>query len=124
MTLKAGNGGSNEERTTKPESGKHGKSQLLSSNEVKLATLTQELTTQPPSQNFPALDSNPPISLARFADESGFSPSTIWRYRRAGWLCTINICGRQYITRAEIERFNRRAATGEFATVRSCPRSK
>jgi len=30
-------------------------------------------------------------------------------------LTTVNICGRHYILRAEIARFNERAAAGEFA---------
>jgi hypothetical protein len=63
----------------------------------------------------PALDSNPPIALDKFVADSGLSPVTIWRYRRAGWLRTLNINGRHYVTRAEILRFNERAANGEFA---------
>jgi hypothetical protein len=62
-----------------------------------------------------AIDSEPPIALDKFLEESGISATTLWRYRRAGWLRTLNICGRHYLTRAEIMRFNRRAASGEFA---------
>ena len=62
-----------------------------------------------------AIDSEPPIALDKFLEESGISATTLWRYRRAGWLTTLNICGRHYLTRAEIMRFNTRAASGEFA---------
>ena len=41
--------------------------------------------------------------------------STLWRWRKAGMLNTINVYGRQYILRSEIARFNERAVTGEFA---------
>jgi hypothetical protein len=66
-------------------------------------------------ENNPILDSEPPISLDKFIEQSGLSAVTVWRYRRAGWLNTLNICGRHYLTRAEIARFNARAAAGEFA---------
>jgi hypothetical protein len=62
-----------------------------------------------------SIDSKPPIALDKFIEQSGLSPVTVWRYRRAGWLNTLNICGRHYLTRAEIARFNARAAAGEFA---------
>jgi hypothetical protein len=62
-----------------------------------------------------AIDSHPPIALDKFLEESGISATTVWRYRRAGWLNTLNICGRHYVTQAEIIRFNTRAANGEFA---------
>jgi hypothetical protein len=61
------------------------------------------------------LDAEPPLALDKFMEASGLSAATLWRYRRAGWLTTINIAGRNYVTRAEIARFNRRAAAGEFA---------
>jgi hypothetical protein len=62
-----------------------------------------------------AIDSDPPIALDKFIEQSGFSAVTVWRYRRAGWLSTLNICGRHYLARSEIARFNARAAAGEFA---------
>ena len=62
-----------------------------------------------------AIDSEPPVALDKFIEQSGLSAVTVWRYRRAGWLNTLNICGRHYLTRAEIARFNARAAAGEFA---------
>ncbi len=63
----------------------------------------------------PAIDSDPPLALDKFIQQSGLSAVTVWRYRRAGMLRTLNICGRIYLTRAEIRRFNERAAKGEFA---------
>lgn len=61
------------------------------------------------------LTAHPPISLDRFIEQSGLSPATVWRYRKKGWLRTINIAGRHYVTREEIAAFNRRATSGEFA---------
>jgi hypothetical protein len=67
------------------------------------------------SATTPSIDSEPPLALDKFIEQSGLSAVTVWRYRRAGWLNTLNICGRHYLTRIEIARFNLRAATGEFA---------
>ena len=72
----------------------------------------------------PVLDSEPPISLDKFIEQSGLSAVTVWRYRRAGWLNTLNICGRHYLTRAEIARFNVRAASGEFAREPARPKRR
>jgi hypothetical protein len=69
-------------------------------------------------------DCDPPMALDKFIEESGLSPVTVWRYRRAGWLQTLNICGRHYLTRSEIGRFNARAASGEFARIPAKPRRK
>jgi hypothetical protein len=60
------------------------------------------------------LNAFPPISLDKFLELSGLSPATAWRYRRRGWLTTIVISGRHYITRESIAQFNERAARGEF----------
>ena len=72
----------------------------------------------------PAIDSEPPIALDKFIEQSGISAVTVWRYRRAGFLRTLNICGRHYLTRAEIARFNKRAAAGEFAKEPTRPKSR
>lgn len=61
------------------------------------------------------LDSLPPMSMDIFMEMSGLSPATCWRYRKRGWLQTVTIAGRHYITREAIADFNRRAAAGEFA---------
>ena len=51
----------------------------------------------------------------------GRSKVTGWRWRRDGWIKTINIAGRLYIQRDEIDRFNARAARGEFAKELTVP---
>ena len=61
------------------------------------------------------LDSEPMMSLDKFIEQTGLSAVTVWRYRKKGMLATVNICGRQYILRAEVARFNERGAAGEFA---------
>jgi hypothetical protein len=42
--------------------------------------------------------------------------------RKRGWLKTINICGRQYVTAEAIEEFMRRAESGEFAKEHPTPK--
>lgn len=55
------------------------------------------------------------MSLDKFITDSGLSPVTVWRYRKRGWLKTVNIAGRHYVPRTAILEFNQRAAAGEFA---------
>jgi hypothetical protein len=74
--------------------------------------------------NTASIDSEPPLALDKFIEQSGLSAVTVWRYRRAGWLNTLNICGRHYLTRSEIARFNARAAAGEFARELGRPKRK
>jgi hypothetical protein len=69
-----------------------------------------------------SLDAEPMMSLDKFIEQTGLSPVTVWRYRKKGMLTTVNICGRQYILRAEIARSNERAAAGEFAKPPNQPR--
>jgi hypothetical protein len=61
------------------------------------------------------VDSDPPISLDKFIEQTGLSPVTIWRFRKKKFLQTINICGRHYVLRSEVARFNARALAGEFS---------
>jgi predicted site-specific integrase-resolvase len=68
------------------------------------------------------LGSEPIMSLDKFIEQTGLSAVTVWRYRKKGMLTTVNICGRQYILRAEIARFKQRAAAGEFAKPANYPR--
>ena len=74
--------------------------------------------------SIPLIDSEPPLALDKFIEQSGLSAVTVWRYRRASWLNTLNICGRHYLTRAEIARFNARAAAGEFAKAPARPKAR
>jgi hypothetical protein len=69
-------------------------------------------------------DSQPPMALSQFIEQSALSPTTVWRFRKKGFLRTINICGRHYVLRSEIARFNARALTGEFARPYSRPPRK
>jgi hypothetical protein len=57
----------------------------------------------------------PPISISRFIDVSGISPVTAWRWEQRGWLRTVRIAGRKYITATDLREFNRRLNAGEFA---------
>jgi hypothetical protein len=66
----------------------------------------------------PECDFQPPMALSQFIEQTALSPTTVWRFRKKGFLRTVNICGRHYVLRSEIARFNARAATGEFA--RTC----
>ena len=61
------------------------------------------------------------MALSKFARESGISPVTLWRWRRLGWLQTLNVAGRQYISGQAIAEFQRRAEAGEFAKVHVVP---
>ena len=62
------------------------------------------------------------MSLDKFIEQTGLSAVTVSRYRRKAMLATVNICGRHYILRAEIARFNQRVAAGEFAKPPNHPR--
>lgn len=62
------------------------------------------------------------VAVNVFARQAGLSPVTLWRWRRLGWLKTINICGRQDISREDLAEFKRRAAAGEFAREHPVPR--
>jgi hypothetical protein len=54
------------------------------------------------------------ISFSRWLEQVGVTTCTAWRWRKKGWLKTINIAGRQYLTQAAIDEFHRRARHGEF----------
>src|SRR4029453_9711535 len=61
------------------------------------------------------VDSEPPMALDKFIQQTGLSPVTVWRFRKKRFLQTVNICGRPYVLRSEIGRFNSRALAGEFS---------
>jgi predicted site-specific integrase-resolvase len=61
------------------------------------------------------------ISLSKWLEQVGVTPVTAWRWRRKGWLKTINIAGRQYLTQEAIDEFHRRAVAGEFAQEHKVP---
>jgi len=61
------------------------------------------------------------ISLSKWLAEVGITPITAWRWRKRGWLKTVNIAGRQYLTQEAIDEFYRRAVAGEFAQDHKVP---
>jgi hypothetical protein len=63
----------------------------------------------------------PPVSLNQFVQQMGITTITAWRFRKAGKLKTVNICGRLYVPAEEIANFNRRAAAGEFSREHKTP---
>ena len=76
-------------------------------------------TTKPPRADVAAL---PMKSLSLFMGETGLSTSTVYRYRKRGWLKCENIAGRFYISGEEMIRFNTRRAEGEFAKAPQKPK--
>ena len=64
------------------------------------------------------------VSLSRWLEQVGVTTCTAWRWRKKGWLKTINIAGRQYLTQEGIDEFHRRASAGEFSQVNKVPSRK
>lgn len=64
------------------------------------------------------------VAYERYLEEIDKTKATGWRMRQRGWINTINICGRLYVTRAEIAKFEARAAAGEFSKVHKTPSQK
>jgi hypothetical protein len=61
------------------------------------------------------------ISLSKWRKQVGVTHCTVWRWRKKGWLKTINIAGRQYLTQEAIAEFNQRAASGDFFQAHKTP---
>jgi hypothetical protein len=55
------------------------------------------------------------ISLDAFRRSIGRYKTSLWRYRRRGWLPTVNILGRLYVKRSDISKFETAAASGLLA---------
>jgi hypothetical protein len=55
------------------------------------------------------------VPFSVFLQQVGKSANCGWRWRRKNWVNTMNVAGRLYIAKSEIERFQKRAAAGEFA---------
>ena len=64
------------------------------------------------------------ISLTRWLKQVGVTTCTAWRWRKRGWLKTINIAGRQYLTQEALDEFHRRASAGEFSQVNYVPKPR
>ncbi len=54
------------------------------------------------------------ISTTEWARQIGRCSVTLWRWAGLGWLHPVNISGRSYLTREDIEQFVLRAKAGEF----------
>jgi hypothetical protein len=65
-----------------------------------------------------------PISLEAFRMQMGLSPVSMWRFRKRGWLVTVVIAGRHYVTPEAALEFKRRAVAGEFAGNISNPSAR
>ena len=64
---------------------------------------------------------SPIVLFGLFLESLGVTPPTGWRWRKLGWIKTLNIAGRVYISREEINRFQQRAASGEFSKTHAVP---
>ena len=64
------------------------------------------------------------VSFDAWLKDIDKTPATGWRWRQRGWISTVNICGRVYVSRTEIARFEARASAGEFRTVHKTPSRK
>lgn len=77
-----------------------------------------------PSAQHDTQSSEPAGSLVPFdgwLQGMGKTRITGFRYRKQGLISVVNIFGRLYVTREEIEKFERRAIAGEFAKEAKTP---
>jgi len=65
------------------------------------------------TSNF-TIEGRPILSLHKFCELAGISDVTAWRWRKSGWLTTVNIAGRPYLTDKAVSEFLHRAEAGEF----------
>ena len=61
------------------------------------------------------------VSLTVWLTQMGIAPCTAWRWRKRGWLRTVNIAGRVYLTTEAIHEFTERAKRGDFAQRHTTP---
>jgi hypothetical protein len=61
------------------------------------------------------------VAFDRWLNSIGRSPVTGWRWRKKGWVETVNISGRTYVQRSAIDKFLARVQRGEFAKVATVP---
>jgi hypothetical protein len=57
------------------------------------------------------------LALRKWEKEVGISRQTSARFRARGWLKTVTIAGKPYLTGASIDSFLSRAKAGELAHV-------
>jgi hypothetical protein len=79
-----------------------------------------ENTDKKPNE-IPGAPASPIILFGLFLDSLGVTAPTGWRWRKLGWIKTLNIAGRVYVSRDEIDRFQQRAASGEFSKKHVTP---
>jgi hypothetical protein len=84
----------------------------------------KEIEINKAQQGHMPLECYPPLSLDLFMLQTGLSVATVFKYRKNGWLRTVNLCGRHFVTRAEIAEFNRRLEAGDFAGKIANPHKK
>lgn len=60
------------------------------------------------------------ICLDQYLTAINRSRCTFWRWQKLGLIKAVNVCGRNYIARDEIRRFEEAAVRGDFA--RQLPR--
>lgn len=69
-----------------------------------------------------AIDATAPVALDHWIAQIGRTACTAWRWRKKGWIQTINIAGKHYVTAASAAEFKARAERGEFAKDIKPPR--
>ncbi len=62
------------------------------------------------------------FAFEKWLEGRNLTRTTGYRYRRKGLIQTVNIFGRLYVTREEIEKFEARAINGEFHKDPKTPR--
>ena len=62
------------------------------------------------------------LAYDQWRESIPISPVTGWRWRKLGWIETVNIAGRVYVSRAAILKFEQRAAAGEFSRDHKTPK--
>ena len=62
------------------------------------------------------------VAVPKFIKELGIAPSTLWRWRKRGWIADpVDIAGRKYLTTEAIMEFRRRAKSGDFKAPNQPP---
>ena len=61
------------------------------------------------------------FAFEKWLEGRNLTRTTGWRYRKLGLIETVNVIGRLYITRDEIEHFERRAIAGDFRRSTTTP---
>src|SRR4051812_32371197 len=56
-------------------------------------------------------------SAKAVAEDLGISATTLWRWRRSGWLKFVMINGRPFVLLSSLREFRERAERGEFVVM-------